>query len=835
MKSMVVFFALAAVACGSYVPLAQPPHHPAIVLDPHGRPLDTAEVISARAIHHQAKALEGHYAPVVAAPLAHSVVSPIAHSVVAPAVVAAPAAAVSHQSRVDVRTSPAVVSHAVAAPVVTGYAAPLLGHSAYGLAGHSAYGLAGHSAYGLAGHSAYGLAGHGHLLKKRSLGHYGYAAPIIAPSAVSHQSRVDVISSPAVVSHAIAAPVVSHAVAVAPSAVSHQSRVDVRTSPAVIATAAVAPLAHSVYAAAPVAHSVYAAPLRIPVTTILAPLPMAGKKLIMNRCLELAYFPKLWKQAFIKAIPKSNRTDYSNLSSFRPIGLLNLFGKLRKKLMNKRLIYDMTANSTSNHKQFGFKEQTSTVDAIRNALNTIYAAKHKRKHAIAISLDIIAAFDYAWWPAILTHLKRINCPLNIYELTKSYHQDCTVIMQFDNETATKTLTRGCIQGSVYGPTFWNLTLDELLETQRPDQCHLQAFADDPVGHVQQVGVQCAENSRLTGTTSFLPTDIQLQRPAKPSHMLHPHLRKPISITEATTADDMVGAAYVAYYHGRKSINKIKLHGCCSVFQAELVAIREACKYINLHPDPATIISDSNDLVRQKTQTTTTMKSMVVFFALAAVACGSYVPLAQPPHYPAIVLDPHGRPLDTAEVISARAIHHQAKALEGHYAPVVAAPLAHSVVAPIAHSVVAPTVVAAPLLGHSAYGLAGHSAYGLAGHGHLLKKRSLAHYGYAAPVIAPSAVSHQSRVDVVSSPAVVSHAVAAPVISHAVAAPVVAVAPSAVSHQSRVDVRTSPAVIATAAVAPLAHSVYAAAPVAHSVYAALAHSGYYHSSPLAHGW
>ncbi|XP_050352098.1 cuticle protein 19.8-like [Nymphalis io] len=248
MQSLVVFFALAAVACGSIIPLAQPAHHPALVLDPHGRPLDTAEVINARAIHLQAKALEpvGH---VAYAPLAHHAVvaAPIAHSaIVAPAVVAAPAAAVSHQSRVDVRTSPAIVAHA--APVLGAHslAAPFLGYSAHGLAGH------------------------GHYLKKRSLGHFAYSAPIIAPSAVSHQSRVDVISSPAVVSHAVAAPVLSHAVAapvvahaIAPAAVSHQSRVDVRTSPA-ITVAAVAPVAHSVVAAAPLYHSaplIHAAPL----------------------------------------------------------------------------------------------------------------------------------------------------------------------------------------------------------------------------------------------------------------------------------------------------------------------------------------------------------------------------------------------------------------------------------------------------------------------------------------------------------------------------------------------------------------------------------------------
>lgn len=237
---MVVLFALCAVACSSVVPLAQPAYHSALVLDPHGRPLDTAEVINARALHLQAKALDGHYGHA-------SVVAPYAHSVaVAPAVIAAPAA-VSHQSRVDVRHSPAIVSQAVVAPAYA-HAAPLYAHASPLLA-----------------HSALGYAGH--YLHKRSLGHYAYAAPalVAAPSAVSHQSRVDVISSPAVVSHAVAAPVLAHAapvVAVAPAAVSHQSRVDVRSSPAIVAHAAVAPISyaapyygHGYYNSAALAHA----------------------------------------------------------------------------------------------------------------------------------------------------------------------------------------------------------------------------------------------------------------------------------------------------------------------------------------------------------------------------------------------------------------------------------------------------------------------------------------------------------------------------------------------------------------------------------------------------
>ncbi|XP_013140069.1 PREDICTED: uncharacterized protein LOC106104537 [Papilio polytes] len=95
-----------------------------------------------------------------------------------------------------------------------------------------------------------------------------------APSAYTSESRVDVHSSPSIVTSAAhlqakalaeghfihkrsAALVASVLGAVAPVASSHQSRVDIKSSPAVVSTYASAPVL-STYAAAPFA---YTAPL----------------------------------------------------------------------------------------------------------------------------------------------------------------------------------------------------------------------------------------------------------------------------------------------------------------------------------------------------------------------------------------------------------------------------------------------------------------------------------------------------------------------------------------------------------------------------------------------
>ncbi|CAG5004042.1 unnamed protein product [Parnassius apollo] len=199
---------------------------------------------------------------------------------------------------------------------------------------------------------------------------------------------------------------------------------------------------------------------------------------IMNRCLELHYFPQQWKRAEVKIIPKPSKTDYSELSSFRPIGLLPVFGKLLEKLYIKRLIYCATKAGLLNGRQFGFKEQTSTITAIDTALSIVKAAKKNGKQVLGVSLDIRSAFDNAWWPALFERLRAIRCPKNIFHLIESYTMNRTVTLEYAGARVTKNNTKGCIQGSACGPILWNVILDELLEAELPSGCHLQAFADD---------------------------------------------------------------------------------------------------------------------------------------------------------------------------------------------------------------------------------------------------------------------------------------------------------------------------------------------------------------------
>ncbi|XP_050670435.1 uncharacterized protein LOC126969152 [Leptidea sinapis] len=97
-----------------------------------------------------------------------------------------------------------------------------------------------------------------------------------------------------------------------------------------------------------------------------------------------------------------------------------------------------------------------------------------------VSLDIEGAFDSAWWPAIKHQLAARKCPRNLYSTVCSYLNDREVIIRYAGAECVRPTTKGCVQGSIGGPIFWNLLIDPLLGALEEEGLRVQAFADDVV-------------------------------------------------------------------------------------------------------------------------------------------------------------------------------------------------------------------------------------------------------------------------------------------------------------------------------------------------------------------
>lgn len=199
---------------------------------------------------------------------------------------------------------------------------------------------------------------------------------------------------------------------------------------------------------------------------------------IANKCLSLARFPKQWKVAHVCILRKPGKDDYTSPKSYRPIGLLSVLGKIVEKLLVGRIQWHFL--QTLNTNQYGFMPQRGTEDALYALMGHIRAEIKAKKIVLLISLDIEGAFDNAWWPALKREMVIKNCPKNIYALVASYLEDRNIRVNYARATSEKGTTKGCVQGSIAGPTFWNLILDSLLHKMDRRGVHCQAFADDVV-------------------------------------------------------------------------------------------------------------------------------------------------------------------------------------------------------------------------------------------------------------------------------------------------------------------------------------------------------------------
>lgn len=199
---------------------------------------------------------------------------------------------------------------------------------------------------------------------------------------------------------------------------------------------------------------------------------------IANTCLERAYFPTQWKSAHVVVLRKPGKEDYTHPKSYRPIGLLSVFGKIVEKLMIGRIQWHTLPTLHKN--QYGFLPQRGTEDALYDLVEQVKAEIDAKKIVILVSLDIEGAFDNAWWPSLKQQLIARKCPRNLYALVDSYLSERKIKVNYAGASSEKATNKGCVQGSVGGPTFWNLILDSLLHRLTSEGVYCQAFADDVV-------------------------------------------------------------------------------------------------------------------------------------------------------------------------------------------------------------------------------------------------------------------------------------------------------------------------------------------------------------------
>ena len=197
---------------------------------------------------------------------------------------------------------------------------------------------------------------------------------------------------------------------------------------------------------------------------------------LCNSCLHIGYFPESWKLGKIITIPKSNQAS-SNVN-LRPITLLDISAKIFERLIYSRISWLSEKGYWLSENQFGFREGKNTTKALLSIKEFLKDSFLLKKSALLLSFDITAAFDSVSHNVILNFLNKKCCPKNLYCLIRSYLNNRSSFLEYQDFVCRRTIVKGCPQGSILSPLLWNCSFNSIFDLHLPGEYKMVGYADD---------------------------------------------------------------------------------------------------------------------------------------------------------------------------------------------------------------------------------------------------------------------------------------------------------------------------------------------------------------------
>lgn len=196
-------------------------------------------------------------------------------------------------------------------------------------------------------------------------------------------------------------------------------------------------------------------------------------------CLRDGLFPTEWKRASLVLIPKGGESS-PGIPKVRPICLLSEVGKTFERVIVGRISDWMKEQQMAqlSDDQYGFRENRSTCDALIRVKKTIEQATKEGGYAVAVSLDIKNAFNSIPWGVIRQALIEKGFPDYLRRIIDSYLDSRSIEYSVGLVVEKRAMLAGVPQGSVLGPTLWNIAYDSVLQLGSEYGCQTLCYADD---------------------------------------------------------------------------------------------------------------------------------------------------------------------------------------------------------------------------------------------------------------------------------------------------------------------------------------------------------------------
>lgn len=198
---------------------------------------------------------------------------------------------------------------------------------------------------------------------------------------------------------------------------------------------------------------------------------------IFNLSFECGIYPDALKRSIVTPVFKSG--SQSDPNNYRPISVINNFGKVFEMSIKKRLNDHLKHNKVISDLQFGFREGVGTEDAIYHVTKFVYNSLDKNKKPLAIFIDLAKAFDTVSHDLLLEKLHSYGVRGVANDFFCAYLTGRQQRVKVNNELSdSRVVTCGVPQGTVLGPILFSVYMNELLNLKV--KAKIISYADDTV-------------------------------------------------------------------------------------------------------------------------------------------------------------------------------------------------------------------------------------------------------------------------------------------------------------------------------------------------------------------